>query len=514
MIFVILGTQKFQFNRLLQMVDNLIEKKVITEPVFAQVGYSAYQPKYYEYRDFLPEQEFKEKIGSSRLVISHGGIGSMMSCLERGKRVIVVPRNMIHDEHIDNHQYQLASLFKRRGHILMAENEKQLGRAVEEIEQFRPLPYEAQQNHIEKTIEHYMLEGYVVKNKRVLMVGSDMSVKGGIVSVIKNYLGSEGWEDWDTIFVPTHVEGSAFAKLFCFGKALLKIRKVIKKHRIPLVHIHVSERGSFIRKAMILKMAKKRGCKVILHHHGAEFQQYYDGSSEKHKEYIRKVLAQADMNIVLSERSKPMIQNISPQANVKVLYNSVGVTSVNRYNSKARDFIMLGRLEKRKGTFELLETIAKLDDRLPEDMKFHLCGDGDLSKVQEAMDRLQIGHRIGHFGWADAEMKDELLKKSMGHILFSYNEGLPMAILETMGYGIPSISTNVASIPEVVKTDETGILVEAGDKEALAQAILKFAEAEDYRKVLSENAHRLIYEKFSLVNGVRALQAYYEEVIS
>ena len=514
MIFVILGTQKFQFNRLLQMVDHLVEKKVITEPVFAQIGYSTYQPKNFEYRDFLPESEFKENISNSRYVISHGGIGSMMSCLERGKRVIVVPRNMMHDEHIDNHQYQLASLFKRRGHILMAENEKQLIAACDEIEQFRPLPYEAQRNHIEKTIEQYILEERVVKNKRVLMVGSDMSVKGGIVSVIKNYLGSEGWEDWDTIFVPTHVEGSAFAKMSCFMKALFKISRVIKKHEIPLVHIHVSERGSFIRKSIIIKMAKNRGCKVILHHHGAEFQQYYDGAKPKHKEYITKTLENADLNIVLSERLKPMIQKISPKANVKVLYNSVGVTAVNRYNSKARDFIMLGRLEKRKGTFELLETIAKLDEKLPKDILFHLCGDGDLSKVLEAMNRLQISHRIGHFGWADAEMKDKLLKKSMGHILFSYNEGLPMAILETMGYGIPSISTNIASIPEVVRTDETGVLVEAGDQEALAQAILKFAEDEEYRKNLSENAHRLIYEKFSLVNGVRALQAYYEEVLS
>jgi glycosyltransferase involved in cell wall biosynthesis len=58
------------------------------------------------------------------------------------------------------------------------------------------------------------------------------------------------------------------------------------------------------------------------------------------------------------------------------------------------------------------------------------------------------------------------------------------------------------------------VLVEAGDQEALAQAILKFAEDEEYRKNLSENAHRLIYEKFSLGNGVRALQAYYEEVLS
>ena len=74
MIFVILGTQKFQFNRLLKMLDTLVEKKVISEPICAQIGYSTYQPKYYEYHQFYSEEDFQKKIAESDYIIAHGGL--------------------------------------------------------------------------------------------------------------------------------------------------------------------------------------------------------------------------------------------------------------------------------------------------------------------------------------------------------------------------------------------------------------------------------------------------------
>ena len=105
---------------------------------------------------------------------------------------------------------------------------------------------------------------------------------------------------------------------------------MIVQQKLELVHIHVSERGSFLRKAMILKLAKKRNCKVILHHHGAEFEEFYQESSPKMQKFISDILGQADMNIVLSKRLVPMIENINPNAKIKVLYNAVR-TSENNY---------------------------------------------------------------------------------------------------------------------------------------------------------------------------------------
>ena len=111
MIFVTLGSQKFQFDRLLKEIDRLIKTGRITEEVFAQTGYSNYQPKYFLYKNFLNREEFKKCIEKSSFVITHGGTGAIISSLKIGKKVIAVPRRVEFGEHVDNHQLQLLAQF-------------------------------------------------------------------------------------------------------------------------------------------------------------------------------------------------------------------------------------------------------------------------------------------------------------------------------------------------------------------------------------------------------------------
>ena len=107
MIFVTVGSQKFQFNRLLQKIDELIDQKVITEEVFAQIGVSDYKPRNYEYTDFTTQEEFLKKIEECDLVITHAGTGVIVNSVKRGKKVIGTPRLEKYGEHVDDHQIQL-----------------------------------------------------------------------------------------------------------------------------------------------------------------------------------------------------------------------------------------------------------------------------------------------------------------------------------------------------------------------------------------------------------------------
>ena len=98
MIFITLGSQKFQFDRLLKAIDNLCEKGVINaSEVFAQSGYSNYVPRYYKYKSFLDRDEFSERMSNADIVITHGGTG--------------VPRLKKYGEHVDDHQLQLIKQF-------------------------------------------------------------------------------------------------------------------------------------------------------------------------------------------------------------------------------------------------------------------------------------------------------------------------------------------------------------------------------------------------------------------
>lgn len=111
MIFITLGSQKFQFNRILIEVDRLIQSGIIQDTVFAQIGYSDYEPKYYTFKRFLSREEFSEKQEECDMVITHGGTGAILGALMKGKKVIAVPRLAKYGEHVDDHQLQLLHQF-------------------------------------------------------------------------------------------------------------------------------------------------------------------------------------------------------------------------------------------------------------------------------------------------------------------------------------------------------------------------------------------------------------------
>lgn len=117
MIFITLGSQKFQFNRLLKAVDELVEKGIIKEQVFAQSGYSDYKPQYYRFKQFLDRDEFIEMEDNANIVITHGGTGVIVGAVKKRKKVIAIPRLAMYGEHVDDHQLQIVEQFKNRNLI-------------------------------------------------------------------------------------------------------------------------------------------------------------------------------------------------------------------------------------------------------------------------------------------------------------------------------------------------------------------------------------------------------------
>ena len=117
MIFVTLGSQKFQFDRLLQEIDRLVENGVITDDVFAQKGYSNYSPKNYTFVDFLDRNEFAKYMEKTNVVITHAGTGAIIGAVKKDKKVIAVPRREKYGEHVDDHQLQIVEQFDELGII-------------------------------------------------------------------------------------------------------------------------------------------------------------------------------------------------------------------------------------------------------------------------------------------------------------------------------------------------------------------------------------------------------------
>lgn len=111
MIFIILGSQKFQFNRLLEAIDDLKKKGKIKEDIIAQVGYSDYIPNTFQIIDFIEKENFESYIEKADIVICHGGTGAIITALKKNKKVIAIPRDSKYGEHVDDHQKQIVSMF-------------------------------------------------------------------------------------------------------------------------------------------------------------------------------------------------------------------------------------------------------------------------------------------------------------------------------------------------------------------------------------------------------------------
>lgn len=156
MIFVTVGSQKFQFDRLLKKVDDLIEDKTITEPVYAQIGYSDYLPLHYQFKQFLDREEFESHIAKADKILTHGGTGVIIKSIKMGKKVVAVPRLAKYGEHVDNHQLQLLAQFSESHLIAQCTEMEKLGGVLKKLSDMKFQPYQSNTAKIINSIEQYV----------------------------------------------------------------------------------------------------------------------------------------------------------------------------------------------------------------------------------------------------------------------------------------------------------------------------------------------------------------------
>jgi len=137
MITIILGTHERSFLRLVKEIEKLIKEKRIKEKTIIQLGYTKYKIDGVECFDFIPFDKMIKYIEDSSVIVTHGGVGSIMDCLSFGKMPIVVPRRMELNEHSDDHQMQITKEMEKQGLILPIYDINNLGNAIEKIKKIK-----------------------------------------------------------------------------------------------------------------------------------------------------------------------------------------------------------------------------------------------------------------------------------------------------------------------------------------------------------------------------------------
>ncbi|MFP7171622.1 glycosyltransferase family 4 protein [Terribacillus halophilus] len=309
------------------------------------------------------------------------------------------------------------------------------------------------------------------------MVGSSPNVKGGITTVINHFRNNKFSNDVKITFLSTYVESTKIKMMSYYIFSLFKLIFLLLFKNIDVVHIHMSERGSFVRKYFIFTLSKTFNKKIIIHMHGAEFHEFYVSSSKFLKKCIVKLLKDSDIVIALGNQWKKRILDIEPDTNIKVLKNAVDIPMLpKKVKVNTIHVLFLAVLIKRKGIVDLVHAASKLVGNLYDkyNIVFDIGGSGaEEMEVKELVNKLGLSENFKFHGWIGNAKKKELLSKADIFVLPSYNEGLPMSILEAMSYGLPIISTNVGSIDEAVISGENGYLISPGNIEELSKAIEK-----------------------------------------
>ena len=138
MILVTLGTQDKNFVRLLEKIDQLINNGLIKDKVIVQAGFTKYNSENMEIFDLISQDEFNDLMDKADIIITHGGVGNIISALEKNKKVIAGPRLAKYGEHINDHQTQIIAKFNALGYIIGLQDVDELDDAVKQIKKFKP----------------------------------------------------------------------------------------------------------------------------------------------------------------------------------------------------------------------------------------------------------------------------------------------------------------------------------------------------------------------------------------
>lgn len=337
----------------------------------------------------------------------------------------------------------------------------------------------------------------------ILMVGPNAESKGGIATVIRNF--KKYYTDNKVIYFDSWVENK---RMSSGVQALFKIKKKIKQEKIDIVHFHVAQKGSFYRKALLAKRVRKQ-TKVIFHMHASQFDTFYAEVNPKMKKYIRKTLDQLDGVVVLSEEWAQFYKTITT-TNITIIENAVKVSKSIQYDSCSKKIITLGRIGKRKGSYDILVLAERMAPIFPE-ITFTLYGDGEIDKIEKQIKKKEIKN-VYLGGWITKSDQEEIIRGSLLHLLPSYQEGLPMSILETMSFGIPNLSTKVGGIPQVVKDGENSMATNPGDIDAMFKRLSYFLENRDVREFYSTEVYKTIKSEFSLVSYFKKWNEFYKNL--
>ncbi len=351
------------------------------------------------------------------------------------------------------------------------------------------------------------------KKKKVLMLGPSLKAQGGISAVVQKYY-EAGICDYAKVrYISTTTDSNKIIKTIVALVAFIKVLFLTPFYEV--MHVHLASRNSFRRKYYYLCYFFLLKKKVIIHLHGGEFDKYFLNECNKRiQSKIRKTFIKSNRVIVLSDEwYNKIISIIGSEIKEKtiVLNNAVSVPAHTHKDYLKNSIIFLGRLVPEKGLIDIFKCVAEIKKEYT-DFSITICGGGDIEKYQSICENLNIQEQISFVGWISGVKKENLLREATIFLLPSYNEGLPVSMLEAMSYGLACIVSDVGGIPSVIKQNENGIMISPGNVNLLKDALCSLLNNPQKKELIGKAAYFTIVQKFNIEKNLEYLIDIYNEL--
>lgn len=316
---------------------------------------------------------------------------------------------------------------------------------------------------------------------RVVMSGPLPPAIGGMASVIGALGQSDLARQTQLALFDTGKKTREGRSLWEGVRARLQLMRewqtLLRSHRADIAHIHTCSGLTFFLDGLLAWLARRQGCRVILHIHGGMFDQFLDGLSPLMRAMARHIARRADLLIALSDDWRLRLAQRLPGSRIAVLANGVAEP----VGSGARDplapptFVFLGLLSTLKGIPVLLDAVSQSRGLWRVQLAGNEGEPGFAERLRADIVARGLSERMQLLGPVVGPAKDRLLLQADGFVLPSLAEGLPMSLLEAMAARLPVVVTTVGAMPEAIDHGKNGLLVPPGDPAALAAALDRLA---------------------------------------
>lgn len=340
----------------------------------------------------------------------------------------------------------------------------------------------------------------------IVLVGPSLSQRGGIVSVLHGLNGFLVSNGMNVRVIPTTAEGSRWQSAAAFLLGWIAIFDICLFRKFDIVHLHMSFRGSCFRKSLLGLTCWMFRMPYIIHLHSGGFHTFHDNElGHIGRKFVNFIFHRASRVIALSLAWQTWLEKTMKLQNVSVVFNGVPSYTKKNLEQAKPTVLFLGRLGANKGTGELISAMREVFRQIP-DVLLELGGDGDIEHYrQQAFDL----PNIRFLGWLDDAGRRAALDRATIYCLPSWNEGLPMSILEAMSAALPVVSTPVGGIPEAVIDGVTGLLVQPGDVQELSSALSYLLNNHEKAMAMGRNGQARHRELFSIdIMGRSCMEVY------